>query len=523
MAVRKPGSTFSTFVRGGTAEAITYGDVYARSCAYARAYSNAGVKRGDIVLVILQHTPHLFYSFFGALIAGAVPSFMPFPTPKQRADMYWGDHKRLFDRIAPSLIVTYAENRASALATLPDLRVPFLIAGDELLETPGTDELPGLHSGYDDVACLQHSSGTTGLKKGVMLTHRAIDLQVEAYARSIGLDDDDRIASWLPLYHDMGFVTSFLMVAMRGLHVVSIDPFEWVMRPRMLLDAIERYQATLTWLPNFAFSHLANACKPDARWELSSMRAFINCSEPCKALAFERFLARFSTSGVTAEMLSISYAMAENVFGVTQTQVGRAPRAHNGVLSCGPPISGVSVEIRVGDRLAAEGETGEIAISSPFLFSGYYLQEDLTRAKLRDGWYRTGDLGFVDDGEVFVTGRIDDMLIVNGRNYYAHDFEELAGAVPGVVPGRTVAVGIDDAVSGAVVVVVIVECRDESEFPTVGNEIKGAILERFGLAVHSVVVVPPGRLVKTTSGKISRDKNKALYLSGDFTHAGGAS
>ena len=520
--MREPDSPFCTFLRGGAAERITYGDLYARSCAYAQAYANGGIKNGDIILVMLQHTPHLFYAFFGAVLAGAIPSFMPFPTPKQRPDLYWSDHEALFARIEPSLIVTYAENRENALATLPNLRVPFVIAGEELFDHGGGEVLPGLLSAYDDVACLQHSSGTTGLKKGVMLTHRAIDLQVEAYARAIALGEQDRVASWLPLYHDMGFITSFLMVALRGLHVVSLDPFEWVMRPRLLLDAIEQYRATLTWLPNFAFAHLANATKPNAQWDLSSMRAFINCSEPCKTLAFERFLSRFGTSGVMPEMLAISYAMAENVFGVTQTKIGEPPRTHRGVLSCGPPISGVRVEVRTRERLAVEGETGEIAIASPFLFSGYYRQEGITRARLRDGWYRTGDLGFIDGDEVFVTGRVDDMLTFNGRNYYAHDLEELASSVPGCLPGRAIAIGVDDANSGAGVVVLIAECKAGNDSRAVANALKAAVLERFGLSVHMVVTLPPGRLIKTTSGKISRSKNRELYLAGDFTHGGGA-
>lgn len=516
VALRQPEAPFSTFLRGGQAETISYADVYSRSSAYARAYSKRGIGRGDIVLVMLTHSPHLFYSFFGAMLAGAIPSFMPFPSPKQRHDLFWADHEALFARLRPALIVTYEENRVSALNALPDLTVPIAVAGDDLLGVSGEGDLLGLESAYDDVACLQHSSGTTGLKKGVMLTHRAIDLHVESYAQSVSLREADCVASWLPLYHDMGFITSFLMVALRGLHVVSIDPFEWVMRPRLLLDAIQKYRATLTWLPNFAFSHLANTAKPGAHWDLSSMRAFVSCSEPCKMTAFERFLARFESCGVTPRNLAISYAMAENVFGVTQTTLNHLPREHQGVLSCGKPIPSVQVEVRVGDRLAEDGETGEITVTSPFLFSGYYLQEEKTAEKLRDGWYWTGDLGFLDGGEVFVAGRVDDMLLFNGRNFYAHDLEDLASSVPGVLPGRSVAINVDDANSGAAVVVLLAECAEGHDARSVSQSLKAAILERFGLAVHSVLTLSSGRLIKTTSGKISRSKNKEMYLAGDF-------
>ncbi|HTU68854.1 MAG TPA: AMP-binding protein [Candidatus Baltobacteraceae bacterium] len=518
-AALTPQKPFCTFLSRGKDEAITYGELYDRSCAYARFLSGHGVAPGAVVLIILRHSPHLFYSFFGAVLAGAIPSFMPFPTPKQRGDLYWSDHETLFARIEPALIVTYKENRDTALAALPHLRVPIVVEEETALVTPDSREYPGLHAEYDSVACLQHSSGTTGLKKGVMLTHRAIDLQVGAYAESIGLDSNDRVASWLPLYHDMGFITSFLMVVLRGLHVVALDPFEWVMRPGLLLDSIEKYRATLTWLPNFAFAHLANATKPGARWDLSSMRAFISCSEPCKPRAFERFLSRFRDCGVTEQMLAISYAMAENVFGVTQTKLGGAPRTVRGVLSCGEPLPGVRVAVARGENFAENGTVGEIAVTSPFLFSGYYGLADATRSKLRDGWYATGDLGFVDGGELFVTGRLDDMLIVNGRNYYAHDIEEAVSELPGCIPGRAVAITVEDPATGAEGLVVIAEHEDAAEPAMTAVGIKASLLERFGLAVHAVVVLPAGRLVKTTSGKIGRNKNKELYLAGDFAGA----
>ncbi len=519
MAAANPDAPFCTLLRGGVTETISYGRLYARSRAYANAYEGRGVRPGAIVLIMLQHGPDLYYSFFGAVLAGAIPSFMPFPSPKQRMDLYWADHEALFARIQPALIVTYAENHAAAAAAGLGIEVSFLLEG-YVADVPSPAAHAGLNAAYDDVACLQHSSGTTGLKKGVMLTHRAIDEQVEAYARAIELGDNDVIASWLPLYHDMGFITSFLMVALRGLHVIALDPFEWVMRPGTLMDAIERYRATLTWLPNFAFAHLAGATRRDQRWDLSSMRAFVNCSEPCKPRAFERFLERFANCGVTESMLAISYAMAENVFGVTQTELGQPPRLCRGVLSCGRPIPDVALEIHAAGKSVDEGTVGEIAVTSPFLFTGYYGQEEATRAKMRDGWYQTGDLGFIDRGELFVTGRIDDMLVLNGRNYYAHDLEELVSEVPACLPGRCVAISVDDAESGLQSIVLLAECSAAADRRAVGAAIKGVILERLGLALSAVVPLRAGQLIKTTSGKISRLKNKELYMAGAFDDAG---
>jgi fatty-acyl-CoA synthase len=538
-AETQPDAVFCTFLSSGVAEDISFGDLFERAAAYAHEYRARGVRPGDLVIIILRHTPHLFYSFVGAVLAGAIPSFMPFPTPKQRPEIYWRDHQELFARLHPKLIVTYEENLEAAAASIANFSIETLIASGQILTGGSEGALPGITASADEVACLQHSSGTTGLKKGVMLTHRAILAQVEAYAKRLELGSGDRIASWLPLYHDMGFIACFMTPMIEGVRVIALDPFEWVMRPQLLLDAIERYRATLCWLPNFAFTHLVNVTRPGTTVDLSSIRACINCSEPCKPATFERFLRRFESSGVKRESLHVCYALAENVFAATQTTLGETAtviavdaeafsagtivagspgRPSRELLSCGSPIDGVKLAIRdAGGLPVPPDRIGEIFIASDFLFSGYYLQDDLSAAKLRDGWYRTGDLGFTRDDELYVTGRVDDMLIVNGRNYYAHEIEFLVNDVAGVIPGRSVAIAVDDR-SDSTAVVILAEFRDSGQAgDDLAREVRAAILERLGLAVHSVIPLSSGQLVKTTSGKLSRVKNKELYLQGAFS------
>jgi acyl-CoA synthetase (AMP-forming)/AMP-acid ligase II len=332
----------------------------------------------------------------------------------------------------------------------------------------------------------------------------------------------------------MGFVACFMGSMLSGTHLVALDPFEWVMRPRLLLDAIERYRATFCWLPNFAFSHIANTAPEASRWDLSSIRAFINCSEPCKGKTFDRFAERFADSGVTPEKLQVCYAMAENVFGVTQTSLGLrvnevvadanafslgevVPTRGDGIrlISCGPPIAGVRAEIRdeSGDPIP-DGRIGEICVRGPFLFSGYYELPEKTAEKLRAGWYYTSDMGFILDGELFVTGRKDDMIIVAGRNYYAHEIEALVNALPEIVPGRNVAIGVEDPLTDATAVVVLAECVSGTDPEETGRVLRREVVEKLGLAIHAFVPLSAGRLVKTTSGKISRSKNRELYVAG---------
>ncbi|HUZ50378.1 MAG TPA: AMP-binding protein [Candidatus Dormibacteraeota bacterium] len=541
LAHRTPEAAFCTFTLGPHTTRITFAELYERSCAYARYYQMRGIGRGDVVLIILRHSPHLFYSYLGAILAGAVPSFMPFPSPKQRPALYWSDHEALFRRIEPRLIVTYEENAATAERLISTLPIGICVADDSILASPNDPhaDFIGLHAQPGDIACLQHSSGTTGLKKGVMLTHRMLFDHHKMHTEVIGFGDGDSIASWLPLYHDMGFIACFMGSLLQGTHLVALDPFEWVMRPRMLLDAIEQYRTTFSWLPNFAFSHLVNGARGEREWDLSSMRAFINCSEPCKPATFDRFLERFHASGVSREKLHVCYAMAENVFAVTQTQLGKSPtvlradaaalslgvfsdaqdeKQEQRLLSCGSAANSVAVLVRdhITGEEVAENQIGEIHVTSKFLFGGYYRLPEKTRERLADGWYATGDVGFLHDGELYVTGRVDDMLIVNGRNYYAHEIEALLTDIEGIVPGRCVAIAVEDERSDATVVVVLAECSGDGASAATTSRAKRHILERAGLAIHAFVPVAAGALVKTTSGKISRTKNKELYLRGEF-------
>ena len=376
-----------------------------------------------------------------------------------------------------------------------------------------------------------------------MLTHAAILKQVSTYAASIFLDKNDRIVSWLPLYHDMGFIACFMTALIEGVQLIALDPFEWVMKPQLLLEAIEAHRATLCWLPNFAFTHLVNATRTSTSYDLRSIRAFINCSEPVKASTFIGFEKRFGGCGVKFEQLQVCYAMAENVFAVTQTDLYRRPtvltidaeefecgavrqavplKRSRQLLSCGVPLDGVVIEIRDDSGHAiGEDQIGEIALSSPFLFAGYYLQQDVTEKRLHDGVYKTGDLGFLHNGELFVTGRTDDMLIVNGRNYYAHEIEAVVAAVEGVIPGRSIALGLEDERTDSTAVVVLAECRDHSDRLAIETILREEIFAHLGLTIQKAVPLKPGQLVKTTSGKISRIKNKELFLQGSFAAARG--
>jgi len=322
----------------------------------------------------------------------------------------------------------------------------------------------GNPSSQGDALFLQFSSGTTGLKKGVAVSAKALLWQVDTYADRIGLREGDRIASWLPLYHDMGLIACFFLPLLRGVPLVAMSPFEWVAHPEMLLDAVTRHRASLAWLPNFAYNLLAARAGAAAGADLSSLRALINCSEPVLESSHRLFLERFAPVGLRREALASCYALAENTFAVTSGGIERplATETRDGrvLVSSGRALPETAIRVLDphGSPLA-EGEMGEIAIATPCLFSGYVGNPQETAASLKAGWFHTGDLGFLRDGELFVAGRIKDLLIIGGRNFYPQDVEALVDEVPGVIPGRCVALGVDDAALGTQVLVVIAEAR----------------------------------------------------------------
>lgn len=524
------------FVAQGETRPQTYASLRAEALRAAAMFDELGLEPGSVVFIVLRHQAELYSTFLGAMYAGLTPSFLPFPTPKQDANLYWSSHRELFRRVDPGLVLTYADNIAPLCEALEGLTAQVVdvrrIADFQPREA-------GAAPSADQVALLQHSSGTTGLKKGVMLTFGEIAVQTEGYARAIDLQTNDVVVSWLPLYHDMGLLSSFLIPVARGATIVSLDAFEWVAKPAMLLEAIERHRGTLSWMPNFAFNHIARLRPSGASYDLTSMRAFIACSEPCKEETFVQFAETFADCGVTPGSVQACYAMAETVFAVTQSglaapaaicrvdgdeldrnqRVRLSPVDGRAYVGNGRPIKGLEVAIdSVDGRLpwsptANSRATGDIVVRGVSLFSGYYRNPEATAEALRDGWYTTGDVGFFADGELYICGRRKELLIVHGKNYYATDIEEAVNRVDGVKPGRAVAFALYSERTQSEEGYVVVESERPAEtWTALKRAIKEGVFSQLDLTLQSVQIVEPGWLVKTTSGKISRKENARKYL-----------
>jgi fatty-acyl-CoA synthase len=520
---------------------MSCGELVRRAAGYAAALDSAGIRPGEVVILILQHSEALAASFFGAVLHGAIPAIMPFLTEKLSPDSYRRSLKSLFEVSRPAAAITYPEFEAEVRAAIPaggSVRSVLLSGGISPCAAPDFSAMRGREREEDDTVLLQHSSGTTGLQKGVALSHRSVFRQLDCYAKAIRLRPEDTIVSWLPLYHDMGLIAGFLMPLLEGIPLVLMSPFDWVRAPYKLMQTVSRHKGTLSWMPNFAYNFCAQKVRERhlEGVDLSSWRAVSNCSEPMHYQSHRMFLERFRPFGLREEALATCYAMAENVFAVTQGGIDApatvdvidqrgylleriARPAVDGqpslrMLSCGQPVGNTRVRVLDEKRHELpERQLGEIALRSDCMLAEYYHRPDATEKAFHNGWYLTGDLGYMADGEVYVTGRKKDLIIVGGKNIYPQDLETLAGEVEGVHPGRVVAFGVFNEDVGTEDVVIVAEVEDEAvDRDLLANAVRQQVTRGSDIALRTVHLVGRGWLLKTSSGKIARSANRDKYL-----------
>jgi fatty-acyl-CoA synthase len=534
--------TAVTLVIDGESQTLTYHEFFNQAARYARALEKVGVQPHDLVVLVLQHGPDVLFGFWGAMLLGAVPSIMPFLTPKLDPDRYYESVRALVQLSQVKAVITYPDMQPALEHHLGDITTLAAILNINDLEPEGqfADYINRAPARPDDTAFLQHSSGSTGLQKGVMLSHGAVLNQIAAYSTAINLSPHDVVASWLPLYHDMGLIAGFIMPVVQGVHLVLMSPFDWIREPQMLLQAIHKHQGTLCWLPNFAYNFMATRVRRSALdgLDLSSLRAVINCSEPVRHDSHETFANRYSPYGLPTDALATCYAMAENTFAVTQSPIGVPPHLDivdrdllmvqriaqpaGGphaptvtMVSCGRPIPNTQIRIVDAERQdLPDRHVGEIALLSDCMLTGYYHREDATSQAMQDGWYFTGDLGYLADGELYITGRQKDLIIVGGKNIYPQDIENILNDIPGVHPGRTVAFGVLNESLGTEDIAVIceVETDDPDERDRITRDIRTRIAQTTDVMAHYVHLVGPKWLLKTSSGKIARSANRDKFL-----------
>jgi acyl-CoA synthetase (AMP-forming)/AMP-acid ligase II len=478
----------------------------------------------------------------GVVAAGALPAVLAYPNARLHPDKFVEGLVGMSHRSGLDWILTEASLEpvvgrltTGANSTVKGVLLPFQSDWGE--STP----IVPLDLRSSDPCLLQHSSGTTGLQKAVALSHEAVLGHVDAYAEALHLSPNERVVSWLPLYHDMGMIAAFQMPLALGVTLVQLDPFQWITAPVLLLQAISEERGTITWLPNFAFNLLADRVHEEDLdgVRLDTMRLFVNCSEPVRAESHRRFLERYKHLGVRSEQLSASYAMAETTFAATQTIPGRAPitvvvdrssllngcaapavgRPVRECVSSGRPIRGC--ELKVVDEAGvelADGQVGEIAIRSRWMFTEYRNNEEDTKLALRQGWYFSGDYGFTLEGEWFIVGRKKDIIVVAGKNLFPEDIEDAVNGVSGILPGRVVAFGVESEQLGTEEVYIAAETELQGELERRALQLEvqkaGMLID---ITISHVHLVPPRWLIKSSAGKLSRHANRKRILDGELS------
>lgn len=523
----------------GHEEIITYGQLLESSLSVARGLHELGLKEGETVAIMQPTHPSFFYTFFGTLLAGGIPVPIYPPFRKHMLEAYAKTEARILRNAGVRILVTFeqAENLSRLLkAFVPSLR--HVTTVDELYRKD-IFENP-FKAKAENFAFIQYTSGSTNDPKGVLLTHQNLIANIRGYGSTIRVTPDDVAVSWLPLYHDMGLIGMWLGSLYLGVPLILLTPFTFLNRPERWLWAIHYHRGTLSGAPNFGYELCVRKIDPNLLegLDLSCWRMAANGAEKVYPRTLEQFAKKFEPFGFNKRALLPVYGLAESTVGLAIPPLDRdflvdhvdrkkfeedriaEPTSSNQALqfvSCGLPIAGH--EIRIVDKdnhPLPERHVGSLQFRGPSSMQGYYNNPVATQAIYHDGWYDSGDLAYMANHEVYITGRYKDLIIKAGRNLYPAEIEELVGVIPGVRQGCVAAFGTTDTERGTEQLIVVAETREKkkSARATIISNIKEAIATVLDIVPDYVILVTPHTVPKTSSGKLQRAACKKMYLEG---------
>ncbi len=524
----------------------TFAELIARARATAGWLQSRGMNPGDRLALIIPDAHEFVVSFYGALLAGVVPVplFPPFALGELQA--YLEKTARLLQRAGARMVLTPKRIERILWPVTDTARSVEWIVALESVSRARPDGFDPVAVRPEDPAFIQFTSGSTQASRAVIVTHGNLVANCRAIVgEGLVLDPGgDRGLSWLPLYHDMGLIGFVIAPLFVPVSVVFMPTTMFLRRPLLWFEMVHQKRATVTFAPNFAYSLVTNRVTEAhlRKWDLSCLRVAGCGAEPISAQTLETFLERFSRAGLRADALVPSYGMAEATLSISfkpagtpwRTDVvdGRIFREHGRAIpvertledtiefvSCGRWLSGHSVRILDEEgNILDERCVGEIVVAGPSVTPGYLDDEAATRATYRDGWLHTGDLGYLADGELYVSGRKKDLIIVHGRNYTPEAIEWVIGEIPGIRRGN-VAVFSRPGPRGTEEVVVACEVRS-NDYDSLRKAIQARVSDTFGLSVADIVFLAPRTLPKTTSGKIQRQRARQLYMEGSLAAQG---
>ena len=519
-------------------KAISYQALYEKALKIAFSLQDLGLRPSSAVAIMLPTCAEYFYSFYGILLAGGIPVPIYPPARASQLEEHVKRHTHILNNCETTILITVPEAKVVAqLLKSNTQELQHIITPEQLLDTEVTNySLPHVHE--DDTAFIQYTSGSTGDPKGVVLTHANLLANIRAMGEAVEASSKDVFVSWLPLYHDMGLIGSWLGSIYHASVFVVMSPLSFLSKPQRWLWAIHQYKGTLSASPNFAYEYTLHRLKnSDLKGlDLSSWRLAFNGAEAVSPVTMRNFCEHFKHYGFKETSMTPVYGLAESSVGLV------FPPLHRGALvdhiqrdlfmkekiakptqdkigldfvSSGSALKGH--EIRIVDELGHElppRHEGSLQFKGPSSTKGYYKNESKTNELLDKGWLNTGDQAYMAEGELFITGRVKDIIIRAGRNIYPDQLEKAIGHIEGIRKGCVAIFGIKDESSGTERLIILAETKEMEErireelihkITTLSGELLGAIADK-------VVLAETGAVLKTSSGKIRRSATKELYI-----------
>jgi len=514
-----------------------------RDDALAMAYRliDAGVQKADRIALIAETGPDFAALFCACTYVGAWPVPLPLPTTFGGKESYIDQLSVQLQSSDPKMLI-YPPEIADMAGAAAERQGCEGISWDVLAQRPAPEvELP--EADQEDICYLQYSSGSTRFPQGVAVTHKALLHNLYGHASSMDLGTNDRVASWLPWYHDMGLVGCFLSLIANQVSVDYLKTEHFARRPLAWLDLISRNKGTtLSYSPTFGYDICARRVSSQTnvaeRFDLSRWRLAGNGADMIRPDVMQNFVNAFAAAGFKATAFTPSYGLAEATLAVTvmppdegirvelveeerlsgtRRDLSR-PARYRAIVNCGKPLPDMDVEIRgENGEVKSAHQIGKVWCRGPSVMHSYFRNQEATDECLVDGWLDTGDMGYVDAGNyLFIVGRAKDMIIINGKNHWPQDIEWAVEQLPGFNHGDIAAFAIETE-SGEEAPAVLVHCRvtDPDERVKLRNDIADKVRAVTGMNCV-VELVPPRTLPRTSSGKLSRAKAKKLYLSGEI-------
>ncbi len=527
-------------MRGELERVYPYAEMREDAIAMAHRLIDAGIGKADRVALIAETGPEFAALFCACIYAGAWPVPLPLPTTFGGKESYIDQHSVQLQSSDPKILL-YPPEIADMASAAAERQGCEGISWDVFAQRPAPEvELP--EADPEDICYLQYSSGSTRFPQGVAVTHKALLHNLFGHADSMDIGYNDRVASWLPWYHDMGLVGCFLSLVANQVSVDYLKTEHFARRPLAWLDLISRNKGTtLSYSPTFGYDICARRISSQSnvaeRFDLSRWRLAGNGADMIRPDVMQNFVNAFAPAGFKASAFTPSYGLAEATLAVTVMPPGEGirvelveeerlsgtkrdlsrPARYRAIVNCGKPLPDMDVEIRGEDGEAkGDHQIGKVWCRGPSVMHSYFRNHEATDECLVDGWLDTGDMGYLGDGYLFIVGRAKDMIIINGKNHWPQDIEWAVEQLPGFNHGDIAAFAVETE-NGEEAPAVLVHCRvsDPEERLKLRDEIRDRVRAITGMNCV-VELVPPRTLPRTSSGKLSRAKAKKLYLSGEI-------